>query len=193
MAVSDVVAKEYYDFYRPGKLADFDLILACGDLKRRYLEFLVTMARCPLLYVRGNHDDGLREEPPEGCVCIEDRIYNHEGIRILGLGGSYQYRLGDNMYTEGQMERRILRQKFRLWRGGGLDILLTHAPARHLNDMDDLAHRGFECFTKVMDQYRPKYFIHGHIHHSYSFRIPRRCTYGATTVINACGSYVFEY
>ena len=115
MAVSDVVAKEYYDFYRPGKLADFDLILACGDLKRRYLEFLVTMARCPLLYVRGNHDDGLKEEPPEGCVCIEDRIYNYEGIRILGLGGSYQYRLGDNMYTEGQMERRILRQKFRLW------------------------------------------------------------------------------
>ena len=193
LAVSDVTAPEYYDWYRPGRLADFDLILACGDLKREYLEFLVTMARCPLLYVRGNHDDALLARAPEGCVCIEDKLYTHQGVRILGLGGSNRYREGKNLYTEGQMARRILRQKPRLWRSGGFDILLTHAPARHLNDLDDPAHRGFACFGKLMDDYRPKYFIHGHIHHSYSFKIPRLSTYGDTTVINACGSYAFEY
>ena len=89
-----MVAKEYYDFYTPGRLAQFDLILACGDLKREYLEFLVTMARCPLLYVRGNHDDALERRPPEGCVCVEDRVYDYQGIRILGLGGSHRYREG---------------------------------------------------------------------------------------------------
>lgn len=26
------------------------------------------------------------------------------------------------------------------------DILLTHAPAAGINDMDDLPHRGFQCF-----------------------------------------------
>ena len=98
-----MAVREYYDDYRPGCLSQFDLILACGDLKRPYLEFLVTMARCPLLYVRGNHDDDFALEPPEGCICIEDRIYVHQGIRILGLGGSYRYRKGNNMFTEAQM------------------------------------------------------------------------------------------
>ena len=44
-----------------------------------------------------------------------------------------------------------------------------------------------------MEDYRPRYFVHGHIHHSYGFKIPRLSAYGDTTVINACGSYSFEY
>ena len=35
-----------------------------------------------------NHDGKYEKVPPEGCTCIEDQIYVHEGIRILGLGGS---------------------------------------------------------------------------------------------------------
>ena len=58
LAVSDIEAKRFYEYYRPGLLKDYDLILACGDLKPAYLEFLVTMARCPLLYVHGNHNEG---------------------------------------------------------------------------------------------------------------------------------------
>ena len=188
-----MVVKAYYDYYRPGRLEQFDLILACGDLKRDYLEFLVTMARCPLLYVRGNHDDQLELEPPEGCVCIEDRLYRYQEIRILGLGGSYRYREGRNMYTEAQMERRILRQKLRLWRSGGVDIVLTHAPARHINDLDTLSHQGFQCFVRLMDQYRPKYFIHGHVHKSYGRSVPERSVYHDTTILNACGRCIFEY
>ena len=34
LAVSDAEAKYYYDYYQPGKLKEFDLILACGDLHR---------------------------------------------------------------------------------------------------------------------------------------------------------------
>ena len=44
LAVSDVESNYYYRFYSAGKLKGFDLILACGDLKPAYLEFLVTMA-----------------------------------------------------------------------------------------------------------------------------------------------------
>ena len=188
-----MVVKGYYDYYRPGCLSRFDLILACGDLKREYLEFLVTMARCPLLYVRGNHDDGLEREPPEGCVCIEDRLYQYQGIRILGLGGSHRYGKGQNMYTEAQMGLRILRQKPRIWRSGGIDILVTHAPARHINDFDTPAHQGFECFVRLLDQYRPKYFVPGHVHKNYGLDIPERSVYRDTTVINACGRCIFEY
>ena len=80
LAVSDTESKYFFEYYTPGKLKDFDLIIACGDLRVSYLEFLVTMARCPLLYVHGNHDEGRRE--PEGCVCIDDAIYVFRGLRI---------------------------------------------------------------------------------------------------------------
>ena len=193
LAVSDMESREFYDYGTAEKLAGFGLILACGDLRREYLEFLVTMARCPVVYIHGNHDDAYDDAPPEGCVCAEDRIYVHEGIRILGLCGSYRYRNGAHMYTEGQMARRVARLQFQLWKWGGFDILLTHAPARHINDFDTRPHRGFQCFVSLLDKYRPKYFIHGHIHKNYDPRIPERTIYRDTTVINASGHCIFDY
>ena len=89
-------------------LEDIDLILSCGDLPPEYLSFLVTFAHCPLLYVRGNHDVKYEKRPPEGCVCIDDDIYEYEGIRILGLGGSMRYIPGvDCQFTSLEMKKRI--------------------------------------------------------------------------------------
>ena len=192
LAVSDVASKCYYDFYTPGKLDEFDLILACGDLDRGYLDFLVSMAHCPLVYVRGNHDDILIEEPPEGCVCAEDRIVVCNGVRILGLGGSYRYGDGENMFTEWQMRRRIWKLLPKIWRRRGFDILLTHAPAWQINDLDSLSHRGFQCFVKLLDKYRPKYFVHGHVHRNYGIKIPQKTIRGETTVINAYDHCTFQ-
>ena len=193
LAVADEESKYFYDYYSPGKLDGFDLILACGDLRKEYLEFLATLAHCPVLYVHGNHDDSFDAAPPGGCICVEDQIYTYRGVRILGLGGSYRYRDGTHMYTESQMARRIRKLRFQFWRSGGFDILMTHAPARHINDFDSLSHRGFVCVTDLLEQYRPKYFVHGHIHRSYGPNIPQRSSHGDTTTINASGYYVFEY
>lgn len=187
LAVSDVPSDRFYEYYKPGKLDEFDLILSCGDLRPEYLEFLVTMARCPLVYVHGNHDDSYGREP-QGCICADDSIVQAGGLRILGLGGSYQYREGAYMYTEKQMKSRIRRLWLPLKKHHGFDILLTHAPAFGLNDFDTIPHRGFECFHTLMEKYEPVYFIHGHIHRNYDFRIPQKDRHGKTTVINA-----FEY
>lgn len=193
LAVSDVEAKYLYDYYTPGKLDGFDMILSCGDLRREYLEFLVTLANCPLVYVHGNHDERFEEAPPEGCICADDRIVEVKGVRILGLGGSYRYRSGSCMYTEKQMRRRVRRLRFKLRKHKGFDILLTHAPARHINDFDSLSHRGFECFGELLERYRPKYFVHGHIHMSYGVNIPQITAHGDTTIINAYEYCVFAY
>ncbi len=193
LAVADVESRYLYEYYTPGRLDGFDMILACGDLRRDYLEFLVTLANCPVVYVRGNHDDPLIADPPDGCICAEDTIVECCGVRILGLGGSHRYRKGENMFTEAQMRRRVRRLRFRLWRHKGFDILLTHSPARHLNDFDSISHQGFECFLELLDKYRPKYFVHGHIHKNYGVHIPQRTQYGDTTVINACDYCIFEY
>lgn len=193
LAVADSDAKYYYDYYTPGKLDGVDLILACGDLHREYLEFLVTMARCPVLYIHGNHDEGFDQRPPEGCICVDDQLYVHQGVRILGLGGSYRYRHGNYMYTERQMARRVSKLRFRIWRHGGIDILMTHAPAYQINDFDTMPHRGFQCFVKLMDRYQPKFFVHGHIHPSYGRDIPRKTVRGGTVIINAADHYLFDY
>lgn len=192
LAISDEEVPGFYEYYTPGIFNEYDLILACGDLKKRYLEFIVTLAPCPVLYVRGNHDESFSTMPPEGCICVEDRIYVHEGIRIMGLGGCYKYREGMNFYTEKEMRRRFKRLKFQLWRHKGIDILLTHAPAYQLNDMEHLTHRGFQCFRDIMEKYSPKYFIHGHVHRNYGRNIPQKSNFRNTTIINACGHCVIE-
>ena len=191
LAIADVESKSFYEYYTPGKLKEYDLILACGDLRVPYLEFLVTMARCPLLYVHGNHDERFPREP-EGCTCIDDCLYEYQGLRILGLGGSYRYRNGTYMYTEQQMRKRIRRLRFRLWRKKGFDILVTHAPARGINDFDTLSHRGFACFTELLDRYQPRLFVHGHIHRNYGADIPRFTQRGETQIVNACEYAVVE-
>ena len=85
--IADEESKIYWDFFKKEQFEGIDLIISCGDLKPEYLSFLATMTTVPVLYVRGNHDDKYEKYPPEGCICIEDCIYNFNGIRILGLGG----------------------------------------------------------------------------------------------------------
>jgi len=192
LLLSDVESKFLWDYYRPGHLDGVDLILSCGDLDANYLSFLVTMAHAPLLYVRGNHDRRYETHPPEGCDCIEDRLVTVNGLRILGLGGSIRYNGGTDQYTERQMARRLMRLWPRLLWAGGVDIVLTHAPLRGLGDGDDLPHRGFSCFYRLLDRFHPRYFIHGHVHMNYGASIPRLREYGETTVINAYEKYLLE-
>ena len=192
LAVSDVESKRFYDYYTPGKLRDYDLILSCGDLPKGYLEFLVTMANRPLLYVPGNHDEGFAAEPPEGCTSIDGKVVTVQGVRFFGLGGCHRYREGTYLYTEREMARRVRRAGPGIVRAGGIDVFVTHAPARHINDFDTQAHRGFECFHTVLDRYHPRYFVHGHIHKSYGMGIPRETVRGGTVIVNAFEHCVIE-
>ena len=192
LLIGDKPSKYLWDFYEEGRLKDIDLILSSGDLPAEYLSFLVTFASCPLLYVRGNHDETYGVRPPEGCICIEDTIFEYRGLRILGLGGSMRYRDGDCQYTEREMDWRIRKLWFSLRRKKGFDILLTLAPARGINDREDLPHRGFQSFLPLLDRYQPSYMVHGHVHMDYGYQIPRCVTYGNTTVVNSYEKYLLK-
>lgn len=192
LIVADEETPALWDYYTPGKLAGYDLILSCGDLNAKYLEFLVTMARCPVMYVHGNHDGSYAHQPPEGCDCIEDKLVIYRGLRILGLGGSRRYSSGSHQYTERQMEKRIrkLRRAIRL--AGGVDILLAHAAPSGFGDAEDRTHQGFEAFLPLIETCKPKWVLHGHVHLNYGTNIPRAVRCGTTQVINCCGKYVLE-
>jgi len=194
MVLADHESKALYDYYEPEKLEGIDLIISCGDLEADYLSFFATLCHVPVLYVRGNHDKRYEQKPPEGCICIEDDIFVYKGIRILGLGGSMEYIPGSSdQYTERAMRRRIRRLWWKLRKNKGFDILVSHAPAFEVNDMEDLPHRGFSCFRELMEKYEPKLFVHGHVHATYGSQFKRKSTFGKTTVINAYEYYVVEY
>lgn len=193
LAIADKESEYLWDYFEKSKLEGIDLIISCGDLDPHYLSFLVTLTTIPVLYVHGNHDAKYKQIPPDGCVCIEDQIYVHDGIRILGLGGSMRYNTGTHQYTERQMRKRVKKLRFQLFRKRGFDILVTHAPAFQLNDGRDLPHQGFQVFRTLIEKFRPKYFLHGHVHMTYGREHKRYDKYGDTHVINAYERCVFEF
>lgn len=192
LCLADVEVKAYWDFYRKEDFPEVDLIISCGDLKSDYLSFLATMTTLPVLYVRGNHDSEYKKNPPGGCICIEDQIYHYEGLRILGLGGSHRYKLGDNQFTQKEMDRRVWKLAPKLFFSKGVDILVSHAPAAGVNDGEDLCHQGFEAFNRLIVRYQPQYFLHGHVHMNYGRQFPREDMLGNTRIINAYEKYIIE-
>lgn len=192
LAISDEECPALWDYYVPGRLAEYDLIMSCGDLKAEYLSFLVTMARAPLLYVHGNHDTRYATAPPEGCDCIDDHLVVYRGLRILGLGGCKRYHPGAMQYTEAQMRKRISKLRLALWRSGGVDIVVTHAPPKGLGDQEDPAHEGFQALRDLLDKYHPQYLLHGHVHLRYNISLPRQQHYGDTKIINVSERYTLE-
>lgn len=192
LILSDIESKYLWDYFEKEKLEGIDLILSCGDLKPQYLSFLASFSKVPILYVRGNHDDCYEQTPPDGCICIENRIYVHEGIRIMGMGGSVRYNNGKNQYTQGQMKQRVRKMWFQLKKNRGIDIFLAHSPAAGINDGTDHVHKGFEAFNEVLDAYEPRYFVHGHIHQNYQSNFVREYQYHNTTIINGYERYIIE-
>lgn len=192
LAISDVHSRSLWDYYDRSKLRDVDLIISCGDLDSDYLQFLVTMTNVPLLYVHGNHDQHYAHRAPEGCINIEDRVYTHQGIRILGLGGSVKYKDGPHQYSQTQMIFRMYSCMAKIAFHGGIDILVTHAPAVGINEGDSHVHAGFRAFNVLLNKYKPKYFLHGHVHLD-GYSLDRVSQWGDTMVINAFESYQFDY
>ena len=192
LAVADEEVMSLWDYYVPGRLKEYDLILSSGDLHAAYLSFLVTMGRAPVLYVHGNHDIGYEINPPEGCDCVDGKIMLFKGLRVLGLGGCMRYRPGAHQYSDREMKKRLRKLLWDIELLGGVDIVVTHSPPCGVGDAEDLPHQGFEAFLELIDRYHPLYLLHGHVHLRYGMDIQRERIYHGTKVINVCQSYVLE-
>jgi hypothetical protein len=211
LAVADEVAGALYG----PRLAHLrpDLVLSCGDLPFDYLEYIVTLAGAPLLYVPGNHDPDVsgraanasdRISPflpralapvlgPCGCTNIDGRIVEAAGLRIAGLGGSIRYSRGPNQYTQPEMRRRARALQLRrlLARGRGVDVIVSHAPPLGVGDGSDPAHTGIAALGGLIEKWSPKLLVHGHVH-NYGRRRSSDRRVGATTVVNAVGYRYLE-
>lgn len=193
MVIADEESTYLWDHFEKSKLEGIDLIISCGDLHPHYLSFLATFTSAPVLYVHGNHDVKYEQIPPDGCICIDDKIFVYKGIRILGLGGSMRYHSGNHQYTEREMRKRVRKLFFPLFFRRGFDILVAHAPAYQLNDGRDLPHQGFKTFIRLIEKYNPKYFLHGHVHMPYGREHKRYDKYKNTHVINGYERFIFDF
>lgn len=190
LIVSDIVVPELSGRFDLDPFKDVALAISCGDLPPEYLVGIHHRLNVPLYFVRGNHDIRYQGAPPVGCVDIHRRWILFDGLRIMGLEGSRWYNGGPIQYRESQMRRMIWRMTPTLWVKGGVDLVVTHAPPRHVHDAEDLCHRGFKSYLKLIDRFRPRYFIHGHIHAHFTDATQRVTRIGTTQVINAVGYHL---
>jgi Icc-related predicted phosphoesterase len=192
LTVSDVTERTLYPALDAHALREVELILSCGDLPPEYLASLVNSIGAPLYYVRGNHDIRYDTRPPQGCLDLHARVVTFRGLKILGLEGSMWYNGGPHQYSEQQMRRLIRRLRPLIWWRGGIDVVITHAPPRGIHDEQDLCHQGFKSFLGLIRKYKPRYFIHGHIHRSFDTPSERVSIIDATQVINTYGYHFLE-
>lgn len=188
------------ELYKNGRvetehLAPVDLVLACGDLDYAYLQDVSRAFDAPLYFIKGNHDIRAGETETalhDGCFYIHRKVVSFEGLSILGIDGSLWYNGGENQYTEAQMRRMLRHMQWKIRKYKSLDIMVTHAPPRHIHDREDMCHRGFTAFHRFIERCRPKYLLHGHIHDRFSCSTDRATVLGDTTIINSCGYHLFE-
>ena len=153
----------------------------------------MTLSNKPLFYIHGNHDVKLLEDPPEGCICIDDDLYVYQGIRILGLGGSFRYNSDTLQYSEREMEKRIRRLKLKIAKAGGVDIVVTHAPIKGYGDLQDMPHWGFACFNKLLEDLKPRVWFYGHVHLNYQPFMKKIHSNDRTMIVNVSGKYLARY
>lgn len=198
LAVSDEVDQRIYSTTLRDRMADVQMVIGCGDVPATYLEFLVDSLNVPVYYVLGNHAEeltrvGERGIPklPDGCINLGGKVVRdpHTGLIIAGLPGSPRYAENEPIqFTEFQMNWMMLKMAPRLYwnrfrHGRALDLLVTHAPPRDLNDREDVAHRGFRAMRKFLARFLPAYQLHGHIH-LYDRSISNTVRYEQTDIVN---------
>lgn len=197
LAISDKVEDLIYSANIRARFGHIGLVLSCGDLPCYYLEYIVSMLDVPLYYVHGNHAPPVEygatttRRSPWGTVNLHGRVINHNGLLLAGFEGSRRYNNGPHQYTEAEMRLQVARTvpgllMNKIRHGRFVDILITHAPPRHIHDQPDRCHQGFEVFRWFLRVFQPRYHLHGHIH-VYSNQAVTRTQFGDTVVLNAYG------
>lgn len=192
LSVSDTVVPELSDRFDARRFEGVELVLSCGDLPPEYLSSIREKLDAPLYYVRGNHDIRYKTTPPVGCLNLHRRRITFKGFRFMGLEGSRWYNGGPIQYREYQMRQMIWRMLPGLWFKGGVDVVVTHAPPRHIHDAEDRCHRGFASFLRLISRFKPRYLIHGHIHAHFTDPSRRVTLVGHTRVINTYAYHLLE-
>jgi Icc-related predicted phosphoesterase len=200
LCVSDQIDPLIYTSSIKERCEDVGLVLSAGDLLPDYHDFILSALGKPLLFVLGNDYTDNPVNPKSDAAYIDKKVSCSAGLIVAGLGGSVKYAApakdnqGGNKFSDFEMNIKIFKLLpsliyNRLFRGRFLDVLLTHAPPRGINDKNeknDEFNRGFGAFLWFMRIFKPRYLVHGHVH-LYDLSETRITKYFDTVVVNAYG------
>lgn len=159
---------------------NIDVLLHAGDFTssgtiaqtKAFLEWFSKQPAKHKIFISGNHDfldqdqsslfnDLVAEYP--GLVYLRDEGTEIDGLRIWGRPWTPRFFDWAFMSDPGSNHMRSTLQVI----PEGIDILLTHGPAKGILDMTIRGERvGCEDMLEALDRIQPKYVVCGHIHES---------------------------
>jgi Icc-related predicted phosphoesterase len=207
LCVSDWIESVIYSEQMKYRMSDVDMIISCGDIAIGYLDFIMSELNKPLYYVVGNHittksikKNYLGQIVVNIPACFNDlhlKFYNQNGVLITGFQGTIWYNDGPFQYKQWEVYLKLLTLVPRLIYnkikyGKYLDVFVAHSAPYKIGDLDDLCHTGLKAFNLFIKIFKPKLFLHGHIHIHDRNQIRERLYYD-TRVINCSGYSKVEF
>ena len=206
LAVTDEIDPRIHSASVRERMGHVAFVVSCGDLPASYLEFLADALNKPVYYVLGNHAEELtrgadrgKARKPMGAIDLGGRVVRDPGTGLIlgGFPGSHRYGAGEPaQYSEfeygmmmARMTPRLLANRARY--GRALDLLVTHAPPRHVNDREDPTHQGVRMLRTFLHAHKPAYHLHGHVH-LYDPNEPWDVSFDQTRVMNVFPYKVLE-
>ncbi|MDR1194882.1 MAG: metallophosphoesterase [Endomicrobium sp.] len=222
LAMSDVEDNrlEYAINFEHEKLDSINYIFSCGDLPRKYLEYITDSLKRSLYFVSGNHYVlqfyGNKFNSPK----ILQKLYYGKGMRlrlggidmhgrveilddhiIVGFGGSMRYNPGNFQFEEFEMEKIVRRAQTEIrwqrikdlifFRKKKEIIVMSHAPVEGVHDKEDRCHKGFKCFRDFIDAVKPLLWLHGHVHFEGQMKT-QQTLIEQTLIVNVYSSKIIE-
>ena len=165
--------KEFVNNHR-----DYDLCLLLGDHNTNDVPIILKYIDKDKIYaLLGNHDyDYIKEY---GLNDLNGQIVEKNGVKLLGIQGSYKYKPADfpSFTQKESIEFLNCRDK--------VDILVSHDNRFDNSMLKSPAHQGLFGITYYLFKNKVSYHIHGHIHNPY-----HKTLLNGTQEIS---SYMYEY
>lgn len=179
-------------------LGPIDGIIGCGDLEASWLSFLGDAFGAPLIFVRGNHDQGGAWRHGSATVPAalrSGRIDHLAGIAIAGLEWPGVDQAGNRRRPWLAWRQAIdLMRRAIVGRVIGRRepiLVISHAPPEGAGDgSTDSYHAGFGAYRWLLDRLRPPVWLHGHTTTALVHHLSVRS--GPTTVVNVTGAVLLE-
>jgi Icc-related predicted phosphoesterase len=178
-------------------IAPLDGVIGCGDVDPAWLAFLADCFQAPLVYVRGNHDQGGEWDARDRVV--PEPLGSGSTTRLAGIlvggfewpdaGADHNRRRPDLAWWH--VLRLVLHRLLPAARRREPLVVISHVAPEGAGDVPtDVYHRGFGAYRWLLDRLRPPLWLHGH---TTTALVPTlEVSAGQTRVVNVTGAVVVE-
>jgi uncharacterized protein len=207
LCVSDWIDPLIYSERMKYRMENVDIIISCGDVSTNYLDFIMSELNKPLFLVVGNHVGrskikktflgSPKLEVPQCFNNLHLKVFKYKGVLLTGFQGCVWYNGGPFQYKQWEVYLRMLKIVPRLIYNKivhkrFIDIFVSHAAPYGIGDQEDPCHQGLKAFNLFIKLFKPKLFLHGHIH-LYDRNKGREKNLGETRIINCSGFVRTKY